>query len=196
MVRRLVGGVFFDAAAQAYALRYPSRSGDLNAFGGFFAEFLGAYAPASSLPCLPDVARLEWAVHECAAAADAPSFDFGALRHVPAERHGGLSLRLHPSACLLESPHPVVAIWEANQPARDGRPTRLDGGDRVLVARRGFEPVPRSLPAADWILLEALASGCTLDECCAMLGDEASRLQELLVGYAAEGVVCGFDMPA
>jgi putative DNA-binding protein len=196
VVRRLVGDAFFNAAAAAYSLRYPSRGGDLNAFGDEFAEFLGAYAPASSLGYLPDVARLEWAVHECSDAADAPSFDFGALQHVPAECHGGLRLRLHPAARLLASGHPVVAIWEANQPARDGVPTRLDGGDRVLVARLGFDPVPRSLPSADWILLHALGGGCTLDEACAALGGEASRLQELLVAYATEGVVCGFDPPA
>lgn len=193
VVRRLVGEPFFDAAAEAYALAHPSRSGDLGAFGGRFAEFLGTYGPAASLAYLPDVARLEWAVHESASAADMPPFDFTALQGLPAGRHGSVRLRLHPAARLLESAYPVVAIWEANQPERDGTPSRRDGAERVLVARRGFDSVPRALPPSEWNLLGALARGATLDEVCAALGDEARQLQRLLVALAAEGVVCGFD---
>lgn len=193
---RLVGDAFFAAAAEAYGLRHPSRSGDLARFGDRFGDFLGAYAPAAALAYLPDVARLEWALHRSEAAADAPAFDFAALERVPAERHGALRLRLHPAVRLLESAHPVVAIWEANQPQRDGTPARLEGGDRVLVARRGFEAVPRSLAPSEWTLLQALAHGLTLDEACEALGDGAAMLRQMLVALAAEGVVCGFDAPA
>jgi hypothetical protein len=196
VTRRLVGDAFFAAAAEAYAPAHPSRSGDLAAFGDRFADFLGAYGPAAALTYLPDVAGLEWAVHESAAAADAPALDFSALQRVPAARHGALRLRLHPAVRLLESAHPVVAIWEANQPDRDGTPARLEGGDRVLVARRGSQAAPRSLAPAEWNLLGALARGRTLDEACEALGEEAALLQRMLVAHAAEGVVCGFDAPA
>lgn len=196
VVRRLVGDGFFGAAAEGYGLRHPSRSGDLGAFGAHFADFLGAYGPAASLAYLPDVARVEWAVHESAAAADGPSFDFAALARVPAGRHGEVRLHLHPAVRLIECAHPVVAIWEANQPDRDGTPACLEGSDRVLVARRGFEAAPRVLAPAEWTLLESLARGLTLAEACAALGDEAGLLQQMLVAYAAEGVVCGFDAPA
>jgi hypothetical protein len=196
VVRRLVGDAFFDTAAEAYALRHPSRSGDLNAFGERFAFFLEAYAPAAALDYLADVARLEWALHECGDAADAPPFDFATLGQVPLDRQGGVRLRLSPSLRLLKSAHPVVAIWEANQPMRDGTPARVEGADRVLVARLGPYPMPRSLPATDWTLLNALAQGFTLETACAALGDQAPRLPELLAAYAAEGLVCGFDIAA
>ena len=195
VVRRLVGEAFFDAAAEAYGLAHPSRSGDLGAFGERFADFLAAYGPAASLAYLPDVARLEWAVHGSASAADVPPFDFAALQSLPEDRHGTVRLRLHPAVRLLECAHPVVAIWEANQHGRDGTPSRRDGAERVLVARRGFDPLPRALAPAEWTLLEALARGFTLDEACAALGDEAGQLERLLVALAAEGVVCGFDAP-
>lgn len=196
VVKRLVGDAFFDAAAEAYGMAHPSRSGDLGAFGERFAGFLAAHAPAAGLAYLPDVARLEWAVYESAAAADAAPFDFAALRAVPADRHGAVRLRLHPAVRLLESAHPVLAIWEANQADRDGTPGRLEGADRVLVARRALEPAPRALAPAEWRLLDGLARGLTLDEVCAALGNEAGLLQQMLVAHAAEGVVCGFDAPA
>ena len=195
VVRCLVGEAFFDAAAEAYGPAHPSHSGDLAVFGGRFAEFLAAYGPAVALAYLPDVARLEWAVHESASAADVARFDFVALQSVPAHRHGTVRLRLHPAVRLLESAHPVVAIWEANQPGRDGTPSRREGGERVLVARHGFDSQPRTLAPAEWALLGALARGFTLDEACAALGDEAEALQPLLGALAAEGVVCGFDAP-
>lgn len=195
VVRRLVGEAFFDTAAEAYGSAHPSRSGDLGAFGERFADFLAAYEPAAALAYLPDVARLEWAVHESASAADVPPFDFATLQSLPADRHGTVRLRLHPAVRLLESAHPVVAIWEANQPGRDGTPSRRDGAERVLVARRGFDSLPRPLAPAEWTLLQGLARGFTLDEACAGLGDEAGQLERLLVALAAEGVVCGFDVP-
>jgi len=37
VVRRLVGDAFFGEAARRHALAVPSRSGDLNAYGGTFA---------------------------------------------------------------------------------------------------------------------------------------------------------------
>jgi hypothetical protein len=195
VVQRLVGEGFFGAAAEAYALQHPSRSGDLAAFGERFAEFIAAYGPAASLGYLADVARLEWAVHECARAEEAPPFDLAALRRIPTERRGALRLRLHPSVRLLESSHPVVAIWEANQPDHDGTPARLEGGERVMVARRELQAWPRVLSRAQWILLEGLGRGVTLDQACEALGEEAGQLRPLLVALAAEAVVCGFDAP-
>ena len=71
VVERLVGPAFFGEAARRYAIAHPSASGDLNRFGAGFARFLGAYEHARDLPYLADVARLEWAWHECFHAADA-----------------------------------------------------------------------------------------------------------------------------
>ena len=195
-VRRLVGAAFFDIACDAYARAHPSRSGDLAAFGGELARFLAGYGPAAALDYLPDVARLDWAVHESFLAADAGPIDLAALSRVPEARYAGLRFILHPAARLLQSAHPVVAIWEANRADRDGTPDRAEGADRVLVARDGFEPRPRVLAAHDWDVLFLLAGGASLEAACEVLGDRAALLQEILARYAAEGVLCGFETAA
>ena len=195
-VRRLVGDAFFAAACERYARDYPSRSGDLAAFGAELAGFLEGYPPAAGLAYLPDCARLDWALHRSFHAADAPPFDFAALARVPQERYGNLRLVLHPAAHLLKSAHPVVAIWEANRPERDGTPDRLEGGDHVLVARDGFEPRPSRVPAAEWEVLALLAAGATLDEACEAMGDRCALLQDVLGRHAAAGVLCGFETAA
>jgi Putative DNA-binding domain len=52
VVERLVGEEFFGHAARRYALACPSRSGDIQAYGESFPEFLAALPGASGLPYL------------------------------------------------------------------------------------------------------------------------------------------------
>jgi len=61
-VDQLVGTEFFDATAREYIAQQPPRSGYLEEFGGDFSAFLGRFTPCVSVPYLPDVAQLEWAV--------------------------------------------------------------------------------------------------------------------------------------
>src|SRR5206468_117060 len=66
VVKQLVGGDFFDHAVDQFTTAHPSRGGDLNEYGGEFPAFLRRFTRAASLPYLPDVAALEWAVDEAA----------------------------------------------------------------------------------------------------------------------------------
>ena len=91
VVRRLVGTPFFDAAVDAYVEAHPSRSGDLNEYGATFGEFLGGYEPASDLPYLPDVARLEWAIDEANRAADSLASPDDVLRELAAVAGGTIA---------------------------------------------------------------------------------------------------------
>jgi len=164
VVRRLVGEAFFSEAADRFARAHPSTSGDLHRYGDAFAAFLEGYEPARALGYLPDVARLEWAVARAFHAADARAFDFAALAAIPEDARGAIGLALQPAATLLQSDYPITAIWEANQPDRDGTPARAEGADRVLVYREGFAVHVRALSTDEWELLSALARGGTLGE--------------------------------
>lgn len=196
VVLRLVGASFFDEAARRYALAVPSTSGDLNEYGAGFGDFLQRYPHASSLAYLGDVARLEWAVHESHRAAEAPACDFDALAAVAPDRQGAIRLHLHPAVRLLASPHAIAAIWEANQPGRDGTPVRLEGPDHVLVRRIGLVASPVVLDAREWGFFQSLRRGASLDEAGAALDDDSGEvLAAALARLAAEGVVTGFEPP-
>jgi len=159
VVEKLVGDGFFRYAAYEYLRAHRPRSGNLHDFGDALAGFLAGFAPAASLPYLPDMARLEWAWHEAYHAADAADFDFARLGAVPAERHGSLRFVPHPSTRLLASDFPVVRIFEINQDGY-GDDTGLDlaeGGVRVLVIRRGLTVCVEPLAAGEAELLTALA---------------------------------------
>ena len=196
VVRRLVGEAFFDEAATRYALAVPSTSGDLDERGARFAAFLAGYAPAAMVSCLPDVARLEWALHESARAADAPALDAAMLARVDPGTEGNLRLALHPSVRRIASPHPVLSIWEANQPGRDGTPARSVGAERVCVRRIEGVALPLAVDEAEWRLLEAFAAGATLDHALDALGPSAAeRFVPSLLALARAGVFAAAELP-
>jgi hypothetical protein len=198
VVRRLVGAPFFHAAVDAFVGAHPSVSGDLNVYGDAFGAFLAAYPPAAGLPYLPDVARLEWAIHESARAADAGPLDGAALAAVPAERQPAVRLALHPSVRLVASGHPIAAIRAANLPARDGTMRGHWHPERVFVHREASAVRVRVVDAAEWALVEALRGGATLEEAVQAMGEEAarSRLADTLARLAAEGAIAGFSVAA
>jgi hypothetical protein len=167
VVKRLVGAPFFDTAVDAYVITHPSRSGDLNIYGDRFGDFLAAYAPATALPYLPDVARLEWAIDEAHRAAEAPRVPkavLAAFSIVPPERLAALRLRLDPSCRFVDSPYPILRIWQTNQPEHVGerRISLDDGGDALLIRRDAEGTALQRLATGEHAWLAALASGATL----------------------------------
>lgn len=194
VARRLVGDAFFREAARAFARSSPSTSGDLHEYGGGFAAFLATYPHAAGLPYLPDVARLEWAVHESFHAADVPALDYAPLARVAPERYGELRFRLHPSVRLVRSPYPILAIWEANQGGRDGAPEGDANAQRVLVVREELSVRPRPLDPVDWTFLAALERGERLDDVADAIGEAGGGyLAPALARYAAAGVIAGYS---
>ncbi len=195
-VARLVGDGFFTEAARRFALAQASTSGDLAEYGAGFSDFLAAYAPAASLAYLSDVARLEWACHECERAPQGPAFDFVALARVPADRYTELRFALDPAVRLVASSHPIVAIREANAPERDGTPSRDHGPDFALVRRVDCRACAECIPAAEWRFLDALARGETFARAAIVLPgqDAESFVAGALARYVASGIVRGFSV--
>jgi hypothetical protein len=184
-VRRLVGEAFFAEAARRYLLQAPSADGDLHRFGAGFAQFLAHEDAASSLPWLGDVASLEWACDEALHAQDAAALDVDAI----ASSGDITGVRLHPSVRRIASTWPVLAIWEANQPDRDGTPARSEGGDRAVVWRDGTLAVRmRALTPQEETFLDALARGTSLSDALEPFsGLEDACLQALVARCASDG---------
>lgn len=198
VVKKLVGTLFFDTAVDAFVRTHPSRSGDLNVYGGKFGDHLQDYAPATGLPYLPDVARLEWAVDEVNRAEDgavAPSAVLAALSRVAPERLPGLRLALAPACRIVASPYPVLRIWRINQ---DGAPqdarVSLDEGGVALLVRRDERGVALSLIApAEHAWLAALAGGASLGAAidAAQAVDGTFDLEAALRDRIADGTIAG-----
>lgn len=186
-VEGLIGRGCFAYYAERFIRQTPSLSGDLNRYGGEFAQFLAASALAAELPYLADVARLEWALEEVFYEADHAPLDLHRLEEVPAHCYETLRFTLHPACRLLHSEYPLRRIWEASRPGYTGEvQVSLDeGADRLLLRREGFEPLVESVGSGEFAMLcalrngECLASACAAGEQCGDF-DAAAVLQHRL----------------
>ena len=197
VILAIVGDAFFQHAADQFVKAHPSRSGDLNQFGGEWAAFLGAYPHAADLPYLRDVARLEWAWHQSFHAGDGQAFDLARLAAIPAEEHGALCFVLHPAVRLVESNFPILRIWEVNQPAFGGE-IKVDWdapADTLLVYRAdGVEVLIERITGAGYAFLQALQQRAALETAAsAALSVEAVfDLQGSLLESVQSGVIIDF----
>jgi hypothetical protein len=198
-VLALVGEGFFQGACDAYIRHHPSPSGDLNDFGCAFARFLDSWPPAGQLAYLPDVARLEWAIHLAFNAADAIALELASLAQVAPERVPQLRFDLHPSAQLIRSAYPVASIWRVSTDAA-GTDERVDldaGEDRLLVIRRVSGVAIESLAPGEWAALQALSQGCDLEEAHnrAVSADSAFELGPCLQRHVLATTIVSFHLP-
>lgn len=162
VVRRLVGDEFFTAMARLYVMEEPPASPIMLDYGAGFPRFIAAFEPASVLPYLADVARLERAWVEAYHAAEAsplPAIDFAGL---PPGDIPMLRLSLHPSLRIVRSDHPIVGIWQANIGNGDVANVDLGEGGDALVTRPFAEVEVRRLPAGAAAFIEALRDGQTI----------------------------------
>lgn len=125
VVQALVGEDFFAGLSHEFGHAYPSVSGDLAQFGSRFATFLSEFPHVAQLPYLPDMARLEWAIHCAYYAEDADGLTAPQISVLSPRDLQRTCFRLHPSCSLLQSNWAIVEIWQAHQ-KRDDAPFPKD----------------------------------------------------------------------
>jgi hypothetical protein len=136
--RRLVGEDYFRQCAREFQRIQPSRSGDLQNVGKHFSDYIATLHGADEFRYLVDVARLEWAYQEALIEPEFVPLDLNRLAQVEPRNHLALRFCLQPSARLLESAFPVLAIWESNVVDASAEQDRIDlnaGADRLLLVR-------------------------------------------------------------
>lgn len=170
-LQQLLGADSFAGLARHFWQRQPPQAGDIARWGGGLADFIADAESLADEAYLPDVARLEWAVHRAATAADAglPQGLPLLATHDPALLH----LRLAPGSALLNSVYPVVTLWQAHR-ARPGdagedpfaavRAAFAAGvGETAWVVRQGWQPAVHALAAPEAAFAAALLAGTCLD---------------------------------
>lgn len=167
-VQRLVGERFFAALAGAFRDAHPPQNPVLALYGEGFDGFIEQFEPASSLPYLPDIARLDRAWLLAHHAPDRPALE---MRDISAAGDGalaGLRLGPHPASQILAFDLPAYSIWRTNREDRQVSRIRLaDGAETALVWRQSGEVRHRKTSAGEHVLLNALFSGAHLEEACA-----------------------------
>lgn len=167
-IKQLVGEDFFNYTADCYIHAYPSVSSDLRNYGSHFSEFLRTFSHASSLPYLPDMAQLEWMVHEVFHAGDAPSLNLTTLSTLSTELYNSIRFHLHPASKLFSSIFPILQIWQiclenTNNEKIINLETR---GIELLIIRRELEIAFDVLTQPEFAFLSVCSNNGTLTEAC------------------------------
>ena len=187
-VERLVGPDFFRGMARVFVGEVLPQTPVLLDYGADFPVFIERFRPASTLPYLADVARIDWAWHRAYHAAESRSLTPRDLSAVPAEQLGGARFTLHPSAQALASPWPSLSIWTTNRHDDEVRSVNLRaGGEETLVSRPGHEVGVWHLPTGGSRFLHRLLAGKTLSDAAGATGAEfdlVTTLQTLLTSGA------------
>jgi len=154
---RLTGKRFFEAMANQYVKSHFSSFFSLNSYGFDFFEFIKNFAPASPLPYLSDVAKLEWLIHKTLIGT--PNSDINLIKTQELinkiDEHQNLKLSIVENGNLITSEYPIHKIWETNQDNHIGETiVNLDEG-RVwlLVWRKELELRIDELENVEWKLL-------------------------------------------
>ena len=193
VVCRLVDERFFAYAADQYIRQQPPTGPCLFEYGASFAHFLADFPACRALVYLPDVARLEWAMHAAWHAEEVPPVDPQRLRGLTPDELACLTLALTPSTSYVRSLWPIERIWHANQPHADPAETvSLEAGGAYLEIRRVDDDVMCcSLDAGTFAWRAALAERQPLEQAlaAALAADPAFDLTTALPKLFAEGLV-------
>lgn len=137
-LREHLGEAEFATLAWSFWRRHPPQRGDLAQWGGALEAFLLEHAGAAS--GLPELAALDWALHQVERAADS-ELDADSLALLASEVPEALWLVLRPGVAVLMPP----------------------GGPR-LVWRQGWRGQWQAITAAEAAFMQALLDGVNLAE--------------------------------
>jgi len=167
-ILKLVGNDFFNGVAYNYILSYPSTSGNLHHYGQHFSDFLADFLPAKSLPYLPEIAQLEWGMHQVFHEAESEPLDIKKLAAIPQEHYSDLKFHLRSASRLYSFHFPVVHIWNICQQEieSDGTVDLGEGGVNLLLIRHNLEIEFEILSAGEYIFLNNLAKSKSFGVAC------------------------------
>lgn len=182
VLAQLVGAESFEHLAHALWHAHPPVRGDLAQWGDALPAFVAASDQLADVPYLGDVARVEWALHQCASRADrAAQPDTYALLTSADPAH--LRLLLSPGCAVVQSAWPVASIVTAHQATTapvasstmPNAPTSLNlaqvndklqrgQGESAVVWRYHYQPRVREARPGEADFLLALLAGHSLAE--------------------------------
>ena len=122
MVHRIVGDNYFDLLSQRYSNLYENEAAlqaDPEHFGHRFGQLLlkhyMEHPDLDKLAVLPELARLEWLLHDSEGANDCYQLNTAQLDTVSPEAQPRICFHACPSVRLMYSRWPLLSVWQAYQ---------------------------------------------------------------------------------
>jgi hypothetical protein len=198
VIAQLVGDQFFDAMAAAFVREYLPSSPMLFAYGESFPAFIETFHPASGLPYLPGVARLEFACIEAYYSAEAERFDPQVLLGLSPREQSALHFEMHPSVRVVQSRFPILTIWRMHAAGSIDLAVELPmDGEDTLVVRPDTRVHAYPLQEGAAILAQELRRGSCLLQAveAAASACSAFSLEAALALLFMAGAISGIHSP-
>lgn len=158
-VQRITGVDFFRAMARFHVRATPPVSPLLFEYGRDFPSFIETYDYARDMPWLADTARIERAWLDAYHAADAEPLTAETLASVDPSLLAHLRFVPHPSARIVRSRYPSVAIFTMNRQDGAVEPLHSSDAEDALVTRPGNDVIVSRLPPGGAAFLAGLLAG-------------------------------------
>lgn len=113
-IAAMVGAQALDTLALQLWRQHPPACGDLGLWGDALPDLLATHPDLQGWPWLADSARLDWACHLSARAADT-SLEADSLARLADTDPQHLHIQLKPCVHVVRSPWPIVSLWQAHQ---------------------------------------------------------------------------------
>lgn len=161
-VTRIVGDEFMTAMTRIYVADEPPSSPILLNYGAGFADFIKGFEPASTMPYLADVARMERAWHEAYHACEIVPLDPSTLAGLAPHDFELVIFTLHPSLRLVSSSYPALSIWQMNVGDAEPLPIELTQSEQAIFLRPQVEVEARAVSASSFACVQAMVRGETV----------------------------------
>ena len=180
VIEQLLGFEAFDMLARDLWRAHPPVSGDLAQWGGDLADWMGQESAVAALLCeypyLGDVARTEWALHQCATAADG-ALDAASFALLTTHEPSEVCLRLAPGCQVVHSAWPAASIVrvhgaDSTESTNDHNPHTINERlsallqqnrpESALVWRQAYAPRLRVLAGDEIDFVNAVLAGKSL----------------------------------
>lgn len=162
VVQKLIGAENFRKLSSLYVRKHPPDSPLLMFYGAAFPSFLETFEPLAHVPYLADVARLELARRTAYHAADCVPIETETLGRIAPDRLMDIKLTLAPAMQIIQSPYPIVAIWNFNMVPGAEKPTAE--AQTALITRPELDLKMQSIDMAQSAFLYALRDNKTLEQ--------------------------------
>ncbi len=163
LLNNLVGEDFLKPMARAFIFDNPPNIGCLQMYGAGFGYFIKGYDPAQSLPYLPDIATLEFALNHAYYATDDAPMAADTLAGIEPETLSDIVINLRESATLISSKYPLIDIRDFCLNSEIATPDmKTEQPCFILVIRQELEVNIISLAEDEFTILTLLNDGISL----------------------------------
>ncbi len=176
----------------------PDEPLNLNDVGADLPHFLQTDRLTEQLAFLPELAELEWAITRSFHAAAGDRFDPIDCKRWSIDDWQRAQIRFQPGLALLRSHWPLRALHATRNQDRDEIDVDLEqGGECVVIFRRGFEVVVEAVEVREADAIEAFRGEATLAEVSERLARDGALngdVVELFQGWVSANLIASVHL--